>query len=277
MAALGAGVIGGALGGGIAVTVLAPLTAANNFLGSYFFGSGMILGERQMYQDDWIKIKKRLDAGESFLVILEEVMKPNTQAVMQMARETVIAVSEEWNKIVLDYVQTIPDVIWNALKTLSGGESQNLWPLGFGVAGIINGKKTCATGFHLVGDECVRDSTQGETLQVPAPEIRAPKPVQQIIQQEKEVLSEISKVTQDKLMREYTSFLAKLSSINQQLTRAVRTLQIYNKQGESKSSRRYKVNKSLITKLSRQRDTIKRTFNTWKKNNRRWLSANNLS
>ncbi len=69
----------------------------------------MILGERQMYQDDWIKIKQRLDKGESFLVILEEVMKPNTQAVMQMARETVIAVSEEWNKIVLSYITSLPE------------------------------------------------------------------------------------------------------------------------------------------------------------------------
>jgi len=135
-----AGIVGGALGGGLAVTVLAPLTAANNFLGSYFFGSGMILGERQMYQDDWIKIKKRLDAGESFLVILEEVMKPNTQAVMQMARETVIAVSEEWNKIVLDYISSIPASIWNALKLLAGDISaeQDLideWNKEFGPGG----------------------------------------------------------------------------------------------------------------------------------------------
>ncbi len=115
IAAIGAGVAAGALGGGLAVTVLAPLTAANNFLGSYFFGSGMILGERQMYQDDWIKIKKRLDAGESFLVILEEVMKPNTQAVMQMAKQTVIAVSEEWNKIVLAYIGSLSQELLNAI------------------------------------------------------------------------------------------------------------------------------------------------------------------
>ncbi len=112
------GALAGAVGGGLAVTVLAPLTAANNFLGSYFFGSGMILGERQMYQDDWIKIKKRLDAGESFLTVLEEVMKPNTQAIMQMARDTVIAVSEEWNQIVLDYLKTIPAAVWDAINNI---------------------------------------------------------------------------------------------------------------------------------------------------------------
>jgi len=121
MSSLLAGTAIGALGGGLAVTVLAPLTAANNFLGSYFFGSGMILGERQMYQDDWIKIKKRLDAGESFLVILEEVMKPNTQAVMQMARETVIAVSSEWNKIVLDYLLSLPKWLLEMLNVDTSG------------------------------------------------------------------------------------------------------------------------------------------------------------
>jgi len=159
MAALGAGILGGAIGGGIAVTVLAPLTAANNFLGSYFFGSGMILGERQMYQDDWIKIKERLDKGESFLVILEEVMKPNTQAVMAMAQQTVIAVSIEWNKIVLEYIKSIPDAIWDALKQL-GGETLPEFPLGPGVIGIVNGEVRCAQGWTKVGSNpgaCSRD------------------------------------------------------------------------------------------------------------------------
>ncbi len=156
---VGGGIIGGALGGGLAVTVLAPLTAANNFLGSYFFGSGMILGERQMYQDDWIKIKKRLDAGESFLVILEEVMKPNTQAVMQMARQTVIAVSKEWNDIVLSYLQSIPQSIWDAINKINAGEElDNPWPLGEGIIGIINGVVQCHTDYHRVGNTCVSNN-----------------------------------------------------------------------------------------------------------------------
>ncbi len=155
------GAIAGAVGGGLAVTVLAPLTAANNFLGSYFFGSGMILGERQMYQDDWIKIKKRLDAGESFLVILEEVMKPNTQAVMQMARETVIAVADEWNDIVLEYIKTIPQAIFDAIDNLGGGGGGSLIddPDFDGVIGKINGVVQCAAGWTPNADKtlCIKN------------------------------------------------------------------------------------------------------------------------
>ncbi len=161
--AFAGGLFGGAIGGGLAVTVLAPLTAANNFLGSYFFGSGMILGERQMYQDDWIKIKKRLDAGESFLTVLEEVMKPNTQAIMQMARDTVIAVSAEWNDIVLKYLQSIPQSIWDAINKVNAGEPlENPWPLGDGVIGILNGRVECAAGWHVNSDRtaCIKNETQ---------------------------------------------------------------------------------------------------------------------
>ncbi len=178
MSAIGAGILGGAVGGGLAVTVLAPLTAANNFLGSYFFGSGMILGERQMYQDDWIKIKERLDKGESFLVILEEVMKPNTQAVMQMARETVIAVSAEWNDIVLKYLQSIPQSIWDAINKISAGQpTDNPWPLGEGVIGNINGKVQCAQGYFNPGNNtCVKNVDAGkdvppDIIPVPIPKI----------------------------------------------------------------------------------------------------------
>jgi len=175
--AIGAGIFGGALGGGLAVTVLAPLTAANNFLGSYFFGSGMILGERQMYQDDWIKIKKRLDAGESFLVILEEVMKPNTQAVMQMARETVIAVSTEWNDIVLKYLQSIPQSIWDAINKIYAGEAlDDPWPLGEGIIGIINGVVQCHTDYHKVGNTCVLNDQRVTAPVVPTPPSTQPPP-----------------------------------------------------------------------------------------------------
>ncbi len=165
---LGAGILGGALGGGLAVTVLAPLTAANNFLGSYFFGSGMILGERQMYQDDWIKIKKRLDAGESFLVILEEVMKPNTQAIMQMARETVIAVSKEWNDIVLAYLQSIPQSLWDVINKISAGEGnplldEGLSDLANGISGYINGVVQCAPGWSRVNNICTKNKPSPDT------------------------------------------------------------------------------------------------------------------
>ncbi len=258
MSALG-GVLGGALGGGIAITALAPLTAANNFLGSYFFGSGMILGERQMYQDDWIKIKKRLDKGESFLTILEEVMKPNTQAVMQMARETVIAISPAWNKIVLDYIQTIPKAIFDAINTLNaGGTPVNPWPLGPGVAGIVNGKVTCAPGWTRQSNNTCTDNTfTGSTTTIlddtPA---NTPPTNQEIKDKFKNTQDEINK-KKDPLMQQYTTFLNKLVQINQQLS-------LFKNR---KTSGAYKMWSANLIKT-------KRTFETWKKNNKRWMITN---
>ncbi len=95
-------------GAGLVNLALAPLYAANQYIGSYFFGSGMILGERDMYQEDWPKIKKRLDEGELFLSILEEQTQRNTTAIMGNAQNIVIQISAEWNKIVFDYLKQMP-------------------------------------------------------------------------------------------------------------------------------------------------------------------------
>ncbi len=268
MSAIGAGILGGAVGGGLAVTVLAPLTAANNFLGSYFFGSGMILGERQMYQDDWIKIKKRLDAGESFLIILEEVMKPNTQAIMQMARETVIAVSAEWNDIVLKYLQSIPQSIWDAINKISAGEpTDNPWPLGEGVIGNINGKVQCAQGYFNPGNNtCVKN--KDASTQVPATitkPITPGKTQQQIEDEKKLVQGAINKGT-DPLMVQYTTFLNKIVFLNKTIAK----LQAVPAPVPAHV-------KGSILNFSNQKKDQLRFFDAWKKNNRSWLSRNNLS
>ncbi len=98
-------------GGMIAMIAFAPLTAVNNFLGSYYFGSGMILGERKMYQNDWIAIKKELDSGTPFINVLENVMKDSTQGVMVTAEKTLTDIAPEWNRIVLNYIKTLPNWI----------------------------------------------------------------------------------------------------------------------------------------------------------------------
>ncbi len=115
MSSLAAGAVGGAIGGGLAVTVLAPLTAANNFIGSFFFGDGMIIGERKAYQNDWPKIKKRMDDGESFLNILEEYTIDNTTAVMSSARQIIEIVKPIWFEMVSDYLKSIPQELMNLI------------------------------------------------------------------------------------------------------------------------------------------------------------------
>jgi len=254
MSAVGAGLFGGAIGGGLAVTVLAPLTAANNFLGSYFFGSGMILGERQMYQDDWIKIKKRLDAGESFLIILEEVMKPNTQAVMQMARETVIAVSDEWNDIVLKYLQSIPQSIWDAINKINAGEpTDNPWPLGEGVIGKVNGRVQCAAGWHEENNKCIRN----QVVQQPTPEPKEgpKKPTSPGTQPIVRVVPRTYNVSASAL-KLYIAMSQKLDSLN-------KTRQIYL---TSQLARIRNNRKALLADVDRLRENVIRQINLMRKN-----------
>ncbi len=77
--AVGAGV-------GLSSVALAPFNAANTFMGSAFFGYGMILGERYMYQEDWPKIQKRLVNGEKIENIIQEYTGTFTAVVMQEAK-----------------------------------------------------------------------------------------------------------------------------------------------------------------------------------------------
>ncbi len=116
---LATGAVAGAIGGGVAVTVLGPLTAANNFIGSFFFGDGMIIGERKAYQHDWPQIKKRLDNGESFITILEEYTIDNTTAVMASAKAIIEVVKPIWFEMVKAYLISIPqDVLQILTSTL---------------------------------------------------------------------------------------------------------------------------------------------------------------
>ncbi len=116
-AIVGGAALGGVLGGGLAITVLAPLTAANNFIGSFFFGDGMIIGERKAYQNDWPKIKARLDKGESFLNILEGYTIENTTAVMQSAKMIIEEVKPIWFEMVRNYLTSIPQDLLQAVTS----------------------------------------------------------------------------------------------------------------------------------------------------------------
>ncbi len=82
-AAVGAGA---GIGGAISNVALAPFSAANNFLGSAFFGYGMIIGERYAYQADWPKIQARLATGEKIHEIMHEYAGEFTAMVMQEAK-----------------------------------------------------------------------------------------------------------------------------------------------------------------------------------------------
>ncbi len=123
LAAIIAGGGAGAAAGAGAILiglVLAPLIHANQFLGSFWFGNGMLLGEREMYQQDWIIIKKRLDKGEDYTTILEEYTRTRTQQIMQSAQTILNIEADMWNNIVVDYITKLPK---NLIDVLTGADA----------------------------------------------------------------------------------------------------------------------------------------------------------
>ncbi len=95
-------ILGGAsIGAGVGVSsvALAPFNAANTFMGSAFFGYGMILGERYMYQADWPKIQARLEHGEKIENIIQEYTGVFTAVVMKEAKIIFDTVTREFIRI----------------------------------------------------------------------------------------------------------------------------------------------------------------------------------
>lgn len=95
-------ILGGAsIGAGVGVSsvALAPFNAANTFMGSAFFGYGMILGERYAYQEDWPKIQARLVNGEKIENIIQEYTGVFTAVVMKEAKIIFDTVTREFIQI----------------------------------------------------------------------------------------------------------------------------------------------------------------------------------
>ncbi len=91
-----AGGLGIGAGVGLSSVALAPFNAANTFMGSAFFGYGMILGERYMYQSDWPKIQARLENGEKIENIIQEYTGTFTAVVMKEAKIIFDTVTREF-------------------------------------------------------------------------------------------------------------------------------------------------------------------------------------
>ncbi len=101
-----AGGLGIGAGVGVSSVALAPFNAANTFLGSAFFGYGMILGERYMYQADWPKIQQRLENGEKIENIIQEYTGVFTATVMKEAKIIFDTVTREFLAIMKEALRT---------------------------------------------------------------------------------------------------------------------------------------------------------------------------
>ncbi len=99
------GGLGIGAGVGISSVALAPFNAANTFMGSAFFGYGMILGERYMYQSDWPKIQARLENGEKIENIIQEYTGTFTAVVMKEAKIIFDTVTREFLAIMAQALQ----------------------------------------------------------------------------------------------------------------------------------------------------------------------------
>jgi len=111
---------GAAIGAGVGVSsvALAPFNAANTFLGSAFFGYGMILGERYMYQEDWPKIQQRLVNGEKIENIIQEYTGVFTATVMKEAKIIFDTVTREFISIMQEAL--------NPTDSILGGTPQHI-------------------------------------------------------------------------------------------------------------------------------------------------------
>ncbi len=108
MSGVGVGVGIGA-GVGVSSVALAPFNAANTFMGSAFFGYGMILGERYAYQADWPKIQARLENGEQIENIIQEYTGRFTAVVMKEAKIIFTSVTEEFIDIMTNAIKNALD------------------------------------------------------------------------------------------------------------------------------------------------------------------------
>ncbi len=108
MSGVGVGVGIGA-GVGVSSVALAPFNAANTFMGSAFFGYGMILGERYAYQADWPKIQARLENGEKIENIIQEYTGRFTAVVMKEAKIIFESVTEEFINIMANAIKNALD------------------------------------------------------------------------------------------------------------------------------------------------------------------------
>ncbi len=93
---IGAAVAGASVASAGVNVLFAPYTAANNFIGSFFFGYGMILGERLMYQQDWPRIQERLAKGEQLFNIQNDYTREALNMITKQALEIKMAVNDEF-------------------------------------------------------------------------------------------------------------------------------------------------------------------------------------
>ncbi len=110
-------VLAGASGGALANVALSPLGGGAGMLQSYWYGAGLILGERDMYTFHWEKIKKRLEGGEDYLSVLESEMNPAITAIASYSLQIMQKTGDIYLQGGIDFMASL---IENLFKLLAG-------------------------------------------------------------------------------------------------------------------------------------------------------------
>ncbi len=121
---------GASIGAGVGASSVAlmPFNAANTFLGSAFFGYGMILGERYMYQADWPKIQQRLENGEKIENIIQEYTGRFTAVVMAEAKIIFESVTREMVEIIKTSLGLEGTLAGDIIDTITGAPAPETIP-----------------------------------------------------------------------------------------------------------------------------------------------------
>jgi len=149
-------VIAGASGGALANVALSPLGGGAGLLQSYWYGAGLILGERMMYTFHWEKINARISKDEDFLSVLESEMNPAITAIANYSLQVMQKTGAIYMQGGIDFMAKL---IENMLKLLAGEE---ITP-----SDLPN---PCPAGFHLDAstNTCVSDAPPTPIIDCPA-------------------------------------------------------------------------------------------------------------
>ncbi len=108
-----AAAIAGGAGGGIANVAMSPVSGGANMLQSYWYGAGLILGERDMYTFHWEKIKQRLENGEDYLSVLESEMNPAITAISAYSLQVMEKTVDLYKKAGVNFVFNLIEDLLN--------------------------------------------------------------------------------------------------------------------------------------------------------------------